>query len=291
MIELFSARAAARVDPQCGGRLTSLVIDGVEILIGGNPWRDDPLDWGLYPMVPFAGRLRHGVLEWRGHRYQLPQRRAPHAIHGTVFDTAWTVERLTDRTCVMVAPLVEPWPLRGTVEHRLTLDDHRMELELIVHASVDMPVQVGWHPWFRKPAGVSFPFRSIHPRDDDGIASPAARPIDRSCGDPGPGDADDCFTDLDGTLMINIDGVELRLASSCDHWVVFDRLPHATCVEPQMGPPGVVASNPVVVPAGTSHRATFTIDWPDSDHSHGTATPSLREVSSDAGSSRDDRRS
>lgn len=267
------------------------MIDGVEILIGGDPGRDDPLDWGLYPMVPFAGRLRHGVLEWRGHRYQLPRRRAPHAIHGTVFDTAWAVERLTDRTCVMVAPLVEPWPLRGTVEHRMTLDDHRMKLELIVHALVDMPVQVGWHPWFRKPVGVSFPFRSIHPRDDDGIASPVARPIDPLRGDPVPGDVDDCFTDLDGTLMINVDGLELTLASSCDHWVVFDQLPHATCVEPQMGPPGVLALNPVVVAAGTSHHETFSIEWPVSDRVHDAAILSSRVGSSGAGSTRDGRRS
>lgn len=278
-IELVSARATARVDPRCGARLTSLVIDGVEVLIGGDPSRDDPLDWGLYPMVPFAGRVRRGEFEWRGHRYRLPRRREPHAIHGTLFDTPWTVERLSDRTCSMVAPLVEPWPFRGTVEHRLTLDDRRLELELIVHATVDMPVQVGWHPWFRKPARVSLPFRSIHRRDDDGIASPVARPIDPSRGDPVPGDADDCFTDLDGTLTIDVDGLELNLASSCHHWVVFDRLPHATCVEPQMGPPDVLSSNPVVIAAGTSHRETFTIDWPVSVRSHDVATLLTREGS------------
>ena len=36
-------------------------------------------------------------------------------------------------------------------------------------------------------------------------------------------------------LCIGDVGIELR--SNLSHWVIFDELPYATCVEPQSGPP------------------------------------------------------
>lgn len=257
MIELSVGRTAARIDPSCGARVADLVVDGVRVLVTGDSSRDDPLDWGLYPMAPFAGRLRHGELPWRGDVHHLPLRRPPHAIHGTVLDVAWEVERRSASSCTLATPLVAPWPFPGRVVHEVALHDDRLDLRLTVHADVDMPVQIGWHPWFRKPRHTHFPFATVHPRDESGIADPQARPI----GDVPWGDVDDCFGDLDGLLMIDVEGVELTLRSSCTHWVIYDRPAHATCVEPQSGPPGVLATDPTVVPAGRSRHETFTISW------------------------------
>ncbi len=262
MIELIGDGARVRIDPTFGARVTDLEIDGVEIIVPGDRDSDDPLEWGLYPMVPFAGRLRDGRLDWRGSVYQLPRRRAPHAIHGTVFDVAWDTVRSTDEpdratSCTMTTPLVDPWPFTGTVEHRIDLGADRLDLRLTVHADVDMPVHLGWHPWFVKPERTNFPFGAVHGRDESGIAEPIARTVESVSW----GDVDDCFTDLDGILTITIGGRELRLESSCRHWVVFDRPTHATCVEPQSGPPNVLSHDPVVVRAGDSVSETFTIRW------------------------------
>ena len=270
MIELVAGRARARVDPSCGGRVADLVVNSIPILVTGDPRRDDPLDWGLYPMVPFAGRVRNGELPWRGETHHLPRRRAPHAIHGTVLDVEWNVESFTSSSCTLSTPLVAPWPFPGRVEHEIALTDENLTLRLSVHAQVDMPVQIGWHPWFRKPTRFSFPLRSIHRRDDSGIAEPIAIAVD-SLPDGGIpwGDVDDCFSDLanglDDFLMLEIDGQVVTLTSTCEHWVVFDRLPHATCVEPQSGPPNAPAVDPDVLTAGESRTETFVISW----QSHG----------------------
>lgn len=261
MIELASGRARARVDPRFGARVCELVIDGVPVLVAGDPEHDDALDWGLYPMVPFAGRLRDGRLDWRGTRHRFPLRRPPHAIHGTVLDARWTVDRLDASSCTCSTSLVDPWPFPGRVTHSVDLTDDRLDLALTVRADVDMPVQIGWHPWFRKPSATRFPFDAIHPRDADGIADAVAQPL----GIVPWGDVDDCFRmpidGLDDLLTITIDGCELMLTSSCRHWVVYDRPMHATCVEPQSGPPNRIAHDPVVVPAGSSIRETFSIRW------------------------------
>jgi len=46
-------------------------MDGAELLVTA---AEDTLGWGLYPMVPFAGRVRDGVLMFRGLQYELPLR-------------------------------------------------------------------------------------------------------------------------------------------------------------------------------------------------------------------------
>lgn len=263
MIELIAGRARARVDPSCGGRIADLVVGTTTVLVTGDPRLDDPLDWGLYPMVPFAGRVRHGELPWRGETYRLPRRRPPHAIHGTVLDVGWNVESLTASSCTLSTPLVAPWPFPGRVEHEIALTDESLTLRLVVHAEVDMPVQIGWHPWFPEPTRLSLPFRSIHRRDDTGIAEQVAVPIDEIR----RGDLDDCFTGLDGFLTLEIDGLVVHLGSTCEHWVVFDRLSHATCVEPQSGPPNAPAVDPDVLTAGESRHETFVISWLSHDES------------------------
>jgi aldose 1-epimerase len=266
VIELVAGRASARVDPTCGARIAELDVGTTPLLVTGDPRHDDPLEWGLYPMVPFAGRLRHGELPWRGEVFRLPLRRPPHAIHGTVLDAEWHVVDSTTSSCTLATPLGDPWPFAGRVEHHVALADHRLDLRLTVHADVDMPVQIGWHPWFRKPSRAVLPFRSMHRRDESGIARPEVTPVDRTRSDSIPwGDVDDCFTDvpdgLEGLLTLEIDGLVVELQSTCEHWVVFDRPTHATCVEPQSGPPNAPAIDPHVIPAGASHHETFSIEW------------------------------
>ncbi len=69
----------------------------------------------------------------------------------------------------------------------------------------------------------------MYPRDGEGIAT-------LPCVDPTTGPWDDCFIADSITLIRG--GQRLRLRSDHDHWVVYDGTPHATCVEPQSGPPG-----------------------------------------------------
>jgi len=46
-----------------------------------------PLAWGSYPMVPWAGRIRHGRFRFDGEEYELPINFGAHAIHGVGFGT------------------------------------------------------------------------------------------------------------------------------------------------------------------------------------------------------------
>lgn len=61
VLENDSARVV--IAPEHGGRVAALCVGGHDLLVGQH---ENPLLWGCYPMAPWAGRLRHGRLAYRG---------------------------------------------------------------------------------------------------------------------------------------------------------------------------------------------------------------------------------
>ena len=227
MPRLEAGRAAVALAPEQGGRIASFTIDGVELLVTDGP---RAFDWGLYPMVPFAGRIPNGRFSFNGREHRVHRNLPPHAIHGTLLDRAWTLE--DEHT--MVAELTSPWPFRGRVRHVVDLQPDALHCRLEVDAAEPMPVTVGWHPWWRRPVDLQFTAEAMYERDGRGITT------DR-LGPPPPGPWDDCFTALAGPPVLRWpNGIEIVCESSCAHWVVYTEPAHAICVEPQTGPPNAV---------------------------------------------------
>ena len=252
--ELRSDTARATIDLERGGRLASLEIRGTEVLVGE---ADDPLQWGCYPMVPFAGRIDGGEFDFDGVHHRLPPNLGRHAIHGYGFDSPWT--RVGSDTFEW--EFTHPWPFRGRARQRFTLEPRSLHLEMTVDADDRQPVTVGWHPWFRRRVGtddaeLTFAASSVYELSD-GI--PTGELVA-----PGAGPSDDCFIDVTRGPRLRWGGLAIDLRSTADHWVVYDRPDHALCIEPQSGPPDHVNSNPRVIEAGASTRLDFTIDWSSS---------------------------
>ncbi len=229
-VALEADDARVTIDPSVGGRIASLEVAGLQLLVSR---REDPLQWGCYAMVPWAGRVRDGVFHFGGVTHQLPLTLPPHAIHGTTFDRPWTYQgdgRLS-------IDLGEAWPFPGRAVHQISIDPHGLELRLEVQAHDQaFPASLGWHPWFLRnlargaSARLEFEARSMYQRDSAGI--PTGRLVP-----PPPGPWDDCFTDIVSEPVLRWPGaLRLSLSSSATHWVVYDQPEHALCVEPQTGP-------------------------------------------------------
>jgi aldose 1-epimerase len=237
------------VDPLAGGRISSLRIAGRERLVVDRS--RGPIGWGFYVMAPWAGRMRHGELRFGGSTYRVPRDLPPHAIHGTTYASEWTIEDVTNSSIVARCSFGKTWPFEGFVRHTMTVDDDTLRLVLELHASEAMPAQLGWHPWFARPASVDHSFRAMYVRSDDGI--PTGELIE-----PTPGPHDDCFVGpLSSPRVTFDDGMTIELHSDCDHWVVYDEQSHGLCVEPQSGPPNGVNDSPEIVMANSSLRKTF----------------------------------
>lgn len=247
---LWSGSVVAVVSPADGSRLASLSFDGTEVLITR---ARSTLEWGCYPMVPYAGRVRDAMLMFDGRIHDLRPNGGRHSLHGTVFDAPWEVVDASQSSATFTTTLGDEWPFAATIVHRVETDDLGVTMRLVVHADEPQPVQVGWHPWFVKPTSTTFGFTEMLARDSDGIA--VSPPV--AVGEP---PYDDCFVGNGTTPEIDVAGVSLRISSDCSHWVVYDEPPHATCIEPQSGPPNSVNDDPLVLSAGEIFSRWFRIE-------------------------------
>jgi len=116
-----------------------------------------------------------------------------------------------------------------------------------------MPAVLGWHPWFRKPDRLLFAPSAMYPRDGEGIAT-------LPCVQPTQGPWDDCFINQTEVTLVAA-GQRLRLSADTDHWVVYDGAAHATCVEPQTGPPDGFTLAPTRLQPGQQLELNFELRW------------------------------
>ena len=144
-------------------------------------------------------------------------------------------------------------PYEGRAVQRFELAEDHLTCRLELHADEPMPASIGWHPWFRKPDRLEFKPSAMYPLDAEGIA---VRPLRQ----PAPGPWDNCFVNTEPVLLER-GGQRLRLPSNCTHWVVYDQPAHATCIEPQSGPPDAFNLEPATLAAGASIDAWFLLEW------------------------------
>jgi len=279
LLTLTAAGTVVEVAPRAGGRVAQIRAEGEPLLVDVPEDAGRPMQWGSFPMAPWAGRIREGRFTFAGVRHQLvtnhhdgghghgaaPDPRRTHSIHGTVFTRPWSVDELTPTAAVMSCPLegALDWPFAGVATQRIEASPQSVHCELTVTSSGDrFPAVVGWHPWFRKPDRLLFRPTAMYVRDEFGI--PTGEIVE-----PRPGPWDDCFVNTEPVVLLHDRAVaaEVTVSSDCDHWVVFDHMHHATCVEPQSGPPDAfglgeraVGGLVTVDPSTPLHR-TMTVSW------------------------------
>jgi aldose 1-epimerase len=259
---LEAADVRLEISPVDGGRISSVVVRGSELLVTEGA---GPILRGSFPMAPFAGRIRRGHFRFADRDVQLGLNHPPDAIHGTVLDRPWQVD---DPTTLSI-DLGSGWPFVGRVVQRFALRDDGLDVSLTLLADEPMPAALGWHPWFRRrlsgalgrpaepSAAVELQLDAawMYVRDAEGI--PTGELVE-----PPAGPWDDCFTGLRSAPRLTWPGVlELEVASSCDHWVVYDEPRDAVCVEPQSAPPDFVNLAPSTTVPGEPLVATMTWRW------------------------------
>ena len=254
MITLSAGDATASLDPDNGGRISSLRVRDVELLVTEG---ESEIRWGIFPMVPFAGRIAHGRFSFEGQDHSLPARLEGHAVHGTAIDGLW---EQTGASTITTA-LRQPWPYAGTVDHSVELDGDGLRAQLRVQAEERMPVTIGWHPWFRRQleqgAGVNLALVADAMYEREGklptgaLVQPVAPPWD------------DCFTGVQWPVTLRWPGfATLEVSSDCTHVVVYDEERDAVCVEPQSGPPDAVnIGGAAVLGPGEELVVTMRLQW------------------------------
>jgi aldose 1-epimerase len=263
ILTLHAEDATVTVHPDAGARIGQITVSGQPLLVDAPPPDDrQATAWGAYPMAPWAGRIARGRFVFDGVERRLPinhhdgdgPERA-HAIHGLAFDRAWKVVEVDDTGCTCRCDLA--WEFGGVAEQRIEVfADHVVTTLSVASTGSRFPAEIGWHPWFRKPDRLEFAPIEMYERDEFGIPTGALV-------EPTPGPWDDCFTN---TLPVTLQyhraaAATVTVSSDCDHVVVYDEQPGATCVEPQSGPPDAFNLGSHVVDPATSLQRTMTISW------------------------------
>ena len=263
ILTLASGDLTVAVYPGAGARIGQIDVAGQPLLVDvPDPDRRQPMMWGSFPMVPWAGRIRQGRFSFEGVDRQLqinhrdgPDPRQAHAIHGVAVDRPWRVDDVSDTSCVCSIRL--DWEFGGIATQTVAVVDDRVVVTVMLESSgTDLPAEIGWHPWFRKPDDLEFSPTAMYQRDDVGLPTGALV-------EPTDGPWDDCFVNS-APVVLHYDRAtapEVTVASGCDHWVVFDEPADATCVEPQSGPPDAFNLTPHVVGPSSPLVRTMTISW------------------------------
>lgn len=241
LITLTNHRAIVLIDPFDGGRVVSIVMDGLEIL------RDEKFNasgsifgYGSFPMAPYSGRIRNGKFEFQNQTYQLADLAdAPHALHGTVIYQNWQVVQQSDTYSELTTPIEDGWPFNGSVTQHFELTDNELIMRIKLTAKEDMPAWIGFHPWFRKEINssklhLSTNFEQMYRRDETGITT-------KDLINPTPAPWDDCFYSDNAEIKLSWGEVlEINLTCNYPYWVIYSEPEDAICIEPQSAPPNAI---------------------------------------------------
>ena len=219
------------IDLDGGGRISSLKWRELEFAV---PFRGGVHTHGWYPMAPWAGRIKDGLITSPTlGEFQLPTvLDPPHALHGFGLTSSWQ-EIGPGRSLLHL-----PKPYAGaTVEQTIEVLDDAIRWSLEYDANgCDLPVWLGMHPWFARDLGVGgsaeleFKATKMLKRVD---SLPTGELIA-----PTPEPWDDAFTEIQGTpAVVYEDIVRIDIESDAPWWVVYTEDPEGLCVEPQTAPP------------------------------------------------------
>ena len=153
MIALERRGVACTLDPELGGALLSLSVDGIDLLRPSRSKPKDILDSACFPLVPFANRIAHGRMTFHGREVVLPPDPAarPHAHHGHGWRRPWRLLEKSDALAEL-AYRHDPdeWPWAYGAMQRIELIRGGAEIELSVTncSNEDMPAGLGLHPYF-----------------------------------------------------------------------------------------------------------------------------------------------
>lgn len=158
-IVLRAGNLEVGVAPACGASLTRFQVSTARGMlpvlrsaIAADIAAGSAYGASCFPLVPYAGRLRHGTFESEGRRIQFPLNvpAERHSSHGDGWQRPWRVQRVgPDSVCLTLTASVDN-PLRYDAVQWIQVSEEslRIRLEITNREPDRLPVGVGLHPYF-----------------------------------------------------------------------------------------------------------------------------------------------
>lgn len=220
MIGLQRSGVTCTLHPELGGSILSLCVHGFDVLRPAASETCDVLETACFPLVPFANRIAHGKMEFRGRQVVLPAdpAAAPHAHHGHGWRRPWRLVRKSAASAEIAYQHVpDEWPWAYIATQRIDLSDRGLSIELsVVNLSDEaMPAGLGLHPYFMRRGDdvIDLQAQGMITNSSDGIPTgeatfvPGAKPVAAISG------LDNLLIDGGGSVRLRLGGVDCHLAA------------------------------------------------------------------------------
>ena len=232
MLNIDGDQISIAIDLDQGARLASLQWRDMEFVL---PFRGQDYSWGWFAMAPFAGRIRDGIIKDKGgKKHQLPNNfDPPHALIGYGATSSW--EDIGGGAQYLELPP----PFDGaSVTQRYEILDNAIRWSLdYKDGDCDLPVTLGFHPWFARDIGkgdnaeIIFNAKKMFKRGEDNL--PTGELIT-----PTPPPFDDTFIEIIGTPEIVWPGAaRMSMAFDSPYFMLYSKDDEGICFEPVTAPP------------------------------------------------------
>lgn len=234
---LEAGRSSARFSTEAG-RLTSLVLDGHEVIVEPEeqPSPRGSWFWGSFVMAPWTSLIRDASFEFGGVTHRLAVDDGRHAVLGLTWKLPW---RIDGGGLVCDLERESGWPFGGRVMIMPELTEDRLRVALRVEAGDrEQPAAIGWHPWFVRELpgsgpvelGLAGPVWRQH-RDADEAPTGLWQSVD-----PAERDFNDCLR-VGGPTTLTWPGAGvLEIRHDSPYATVYSVHPRGICVEPVTSP-------------------------------------------------------
>lgn len=169
----------------------------------------------MFPMIPYANRIRGGAFVYFGIKRSLPQtdKKVPDPIHGDGWMTKWEVSEQTEKSVTLSYNHEKGkggFPLPYAAEQTFSIHDKKLSIKLKATNTGDlpMPVGLGFHPYFKRTSDVKLQFRNRTVWANEALPPrnrPYKTPAEWSFEEKkalGKLNCDLCFGNYDGTAVI-----------------------------------------------------------------------------------------
>jgi aldose 1-epimerase len=178
-ILLTAGSAECEIWPEKGGSIARWTINGQNMMRATVPAAVHdalPLGMASFPLAPYSNRIGYGRFDWNSRTVELEPNfpPEPHAIHGTGWTSAWTIDVATadELTLIHSHKADRHWPWHFEAQQRIRLTEHSLTIEMIAHNLSDQmaPLAFGHHPYFdADQATLTFSAHTIWQTGNDGL--------------------------------------------------------------------------------------------------------------------------
>ena len=217
MIEVAAGPWQLALLPERGAAMARLRHRGRDLIEplpeGADPNRTPA---GAFLMLPWANRLADGLLslpDSGAHRFPINRPDENNAIHGLSRDRPWTVAATEAAGEARLKQSLDegPYAYDAALDVRALPDALRLTLAVTSRAAAPVPYGMGWHPFFRRPAGARVGFRAASRLVVDARGLPLRSERSQGMEDADPVGQDTHYAGWDGTALLRLGALDLQL--------------------------------------------------------------------------------